>query len=96
MRFCKFDGFVGGIGFVITHRRTHPTVANRYKLSRIAKDRAANQISKKLKFGFAGNHLVEEFPPQVVKRLGGTLDEVIARLGDLTPLFEEAQVFSKI
>jgi hypothetical protein len=57
---------------------------------------AANQISKKLKFGFAGNHLVEEFPATVARRLGGTLDEVIASLGDLQPLFEEAQVFSKI
>ncbi len=57
---------------------------------------AANQISKKLNFGFAGNHLVEEFPASVAKRLGGNLDEVIARLGDLTPLFEEAQIFSKI
>lgn len=57
---------------------------------------AANQISKKLKFGFAGNHLVEEFPASVAKRLGGTLDEVIVRLGDLGPLFKEAQVFSKI
>lgn len=57
---------------------------------------AANQISKQLKFGFAGNYLVEEFPPTVAKRLGGTSDEVIAGLGDLTPLFEEAKVFSKI
>jgi putative nucleotidyltransferase with HDIG domain len=57
---------------------------------------AANQVSKKLNFGFAGNLLVEEFQPAVVKRLGGTLDEVIARLGDLTPLFEEAKIFSKI
>jgi len=57
---------------------------------------AANQISKKLNFGFAGNHLVDDFPPRVAKRLGGTLDEVIARLGDLNPLFEEAQVFSKL
>ncbi len=56
----------------------------------------ANQISKKLNFGFAGNSLVEEFPPAVAKRLGGSLDEVIAALGDLQPLFEEAQVFSKI
>ena len=56
----------------------------------------ANQISKHLKYGFAGNHLVEAFPPMVVKRLDGTLEEVVARLGDLTPLFEEAQVFSKI
>ncbi len=57
---------------------------------------AANQISKQLKFGFAGNYLVEEFPPTVAKRLGGTSDEVIAGLGDLTLLFEEAKVFSKI
>ena len=57
---------------------------------------AANQISKKLSFGFAGNHLVEELPAKVAKRLGGTLDEVIVKLGDLKPLFEEAQVFSKI
>lgn len=57
---------------------------------------AANQISKKLAFGFAGNACVEEFPPSVAARLGGSLDEVIATLGDLTPLFEEAQLFSKI
>ena len=56
----------------------------------------ANQISKHLKYGFAGNHLVEAFPPMVAKRLNGTMDEVVARLGNLTPLFEEAQVFSKI
>jgi putative nucleotidyltransferase with HDIG domain len=57
---------------------------------------AANQIAKKLQFGFGGNALVEEFPPAVAKRLGGSLDEVIARLGDLGPLFEEAKVFSKL
>jgi putative nucleotidyltransferase with HDIG domain len=57
---------------------------------------AANQISKKLGFGFAGNMLVEEFPPAVAKRLGGSLDEVITALGDLNPLFEEAKIFSKI
>lgn len=56
----------------------------------------ANQISKHLKFGFAGNQLVEAFPPMVARRLGGTMEEVIERLGDLTPLFEEAKVFSKI
>ncbi len=56
----------------------------------------ANQISKKLNFGFAGNLLVEAFPSTVAKRLGGSLDEVIASLGDLNPLFEEAKIFSKI
>ena len=57
---------------------------------------AANQISKKLNLGFGGNPCIEEFPPPVVKRLGGTLDEVIVSLGDLTPMFEEAKIFLKI
>ncbi len=56
----------------------------------------ANQISKKMKFGFGGNPVFDEFPVQVQKRLGGTLDEVIASLGDLTPVFEEAKLFAKL
>lgn len=56
----------------------------------------ANQISKKLKFGFGGNPCVEELPPLIAQRLGGTLDEVILSLGDLTSVFEEARIFSKI
>lgn len=57
---------------------------------------AANQISKKLEFGFGGNPCVEELPPRIAKRLGGTLDEVIVSMGDLTSVFEEARIFSKI
>ncbi len=57
---------------------------------------AANQISKKLKFGFAGNPCVEELPPTVAKRLGGTLEQVMAFLGDLSPLLDEAKRFSRI
>ena len=56
----------------------------------------ANQISKKLKFGFGGNPFIDEFPVSVQERLGGSLDEVIASMGDLTPLFEEAKVFAKV
>ncbi|MCF8211371.1 MAG: HDOD domain-containing protein [Rhodoferax sp.] len=56
----------------------------------------ANQISKKLNFGFGGNHCIDEFPATMQKRLGGTLDTVIASMGDLKPLFEEAKVFAKI
>jgi len=56
----------------------------------------ANQISKKLAFGFGGNPYIEELPPQVAQRLGGTLDEVIESLGDLTGMFEEAKIFSKV
>ena len=62
----------------------------------IACDFAANQISKKLKLGFGGNPWVDELPQAIQNRLGGTLDEVIASLGDLTPMMEEAQVFSQI
>jgi putative nucleotidyltransferase with HDIG domain len=57
---------------------------------------AANQISKKLEYGFAGNPWIEELPSPLARRLGGTLDEVVASLGDLTPVFEEAKIFSKI
>ncbi|NDP37160.1 MAG: HDOD domain-containing protein [Rhodoferax sp.] len=57
---------------------------------------AANQISKRLEFGFAGNRCVEQLPPAVAQRLGGTLDELIVSLGDLAPLLEEAKIFSKV
>lgn len=57
---------------------------------------AANQISKKLEFGFGGNPCIDAFPDSVEKRLGGDLDHVIASLGDLNPLFEEAQLFAKL
>jgi putative nucleotidyltransferase with HDIG domain len=57
---------------------------------------AANQISKKLLFGFGGNPCIEELTPSMQKRLGGTLDEVIVSLGDLAPMFEEAKIFAKL
>ncbi len=56
----------------------------------------ANQISKKLQFGFGGNCCIDEFPAAIQKRIGGTMDEVIASMGDLNPLFEEAKVFAKL
>ena len=57
---------------------------------------AANQISKKLEFGFGGNAYIDELPQTIVTRLGGTLDEVIASLGDLNSILEDARLFSKI
>ncbi len=57
---------------------------------------AANQISKKLRFGFAGNPFVSELPPQVALRLGGTLDAVIDSLGDLQPLLTESRQFATL
>ena len=56
----------------------------------------ANQICKKLNFGFGGNFYIDEFPATVQERLGGSLDEVIASMGDLDTVFEEAKIFAKI
>lgn len=56
---------------------------------------AANQISKKLKFGSGGNPCIEELPPAIALRVGGSLDEVITSLGDLDRMYEEAMVFAK-
>lgn len=57
---------------------------------------AANQVSKRLKFGYAGNACVLELPQAMAQRLGGTLDAVIASLGDLTAVHDEARLFSKV
>ena len=56
----------------------------------------ADQISKKMSMGHSGNTIVEELPPGLVARFGGNLDDVIARLGDLTKVIEEAQSFANI
>jgi len=74
----------------------HQHVDNMKDTDMIACVFGANQISKKLKFGFAGNLFIDEFPDKVQKRLGGNMDTVIARMGDLNALFEEAQVFAKL
>ena len=57
---------------------------------------AANQISKRLEFGFAGNYCINELPPAMQQRLGGTLEQVMTDMGDLNPVFEEAKIFAKI
>jgi putative nucleotidyltransferase with HDIG domain len=77
-----------------TIRHQHPS--NLKDTDMIACVFGANQISKKLNFGFGGNPFIDEFPAPVQARLGGTLDEVIASLGDLVPLFEEAKLFAKL
>ena len=57
---------------------------------------AANQISKKLKLGFAGNPFVSDLPAPLVARLGGDLDTLIAGLDDPAALHEEAKLFARI
>ncbi len=55
----------------------------------------ANQISKQLGFPSSGYSMVEELPAELAARFGGsTLDELIARLGDLSKLVEEATLYA--
>jgi len=55
----------------------------------------ANQISKKLGFGFGGNPCIHQLPIQVSRRMGGTLDDIIESAGDLDAAFEDAKLFAK-
>jgi putative nucleotidyltransferase with HDIG domain len=57
---------------------------------------AANQISKQLGFGFGGNPRIHQLPEQVMRRVGGTLDEVIASSDDWNAVFEDAKLFAKL
>jgi len=54
---------------------------------------AANQISKKLKFGFAGNPVIRQFPSGLKQRFGMDMDKLILELGDLTHIETEALAF---
>jgi len=57
---------------------------------------AANQISKKMAFGDSGNPVIEQIPPTICNYFGGDIDEIIAALGDLSKIAEEAIVFSQV
>jgi putative nucleotidyltransferase with HDIG domain len=74
----------------------HQNLTNLKDTDMIACVFGANQIAKKLEFGFGGNARFEDFPASIQKRLGGGLDQVIASMGDLNPLFEEAKIFAKL
>lgn len=56
---------------------------------------AANQISKKMQFGFAGNPIIEEFPQAIIARFNLSLAELITDLGDLSTVKAEALSFIK-
>jgi len=55
----------------------------------------ADQISKKLSMDSGSNPMVEELPPALARGFGGTMDDIIARLGDLSKILEEAELFTK-
>lgn len=54
----------------------------------------ANQISKKLGYATSGYTSVEELPPELEKRFGGNLEAVIAKLGDISKLIDEASMYA--
>lgn len=54
---------------------------------------AANQVSKQMQFGDAGNPLVEAFPEFIVTRFGLTLPAMCDTLEDLESVKTEAQSF---
>ncbi len=51
-----------------------------------------NQISKQLKLGNGGNQTVEPLPPEMESYFGGSLQDIIASLGDISALENEAQM----
>lgn len=55
----------------------------------------ANQISKKLSLGNSGNPVVEELSPELEEHFGGDIDDIIAGLGDISKIVDEAQVFAR-
>ncbi len=54
---------------------------------------AANQISKQLAFGFAGNPCIDAFPEPTILRFGLDRDGLIADLGDLRAIKAQALAF---
>ncbi len=56
----------------------------------------ANQISKQLGLGSGGNLQVEELPPALAARFNGSLSDIIASLGDLSRIENEAQVVAHV
>jgi hypothetical protein len=57
---------------------------------------AGNQISKHLGYGFGAGVVQLEWPDSVTRRLGGTLIDIVASFEDLSPMFDEANYFSKL
>jgi putative nucleotidyltransferase with HDIG domain len=55
----------------------------------------ADQISKQISGG-GGNLIVEQLPPALVEHFGGQLQDVVASLGDLSKIADEAQVFAQV
>jgi putative nucleotidyltransferase with HDIG domain len=55
----------------------------------------ADQISKQLLLTSSGNPLVEEIPPTLAVRFNGSLQDIVADLGDLSKLEDEAMLLAQ-
>lgn len=55
----------------------------------------ADQISKKLTMGYTMNLRLEELPPALEKRFGCNMTGIVAKLGDLSKVVEEAKAFTR-
>jgi len=51
---------------------------------------AANQISKRLQFGFSGNPVIESFPSYIIDQFGQSEESLISSLGDVSLIKSEA------
>lgn len=56
----------------------------------------ADQISKQFAMGNSGNPVVETLPPVIADRFGGNLEDIIAQLGDLSKVMDEASSFAQV
>jgi HD-like signal output (HDOD) protein len=56
----------------------------------------ANQICKRLGVDFGGQPTPGDLPESVAHRLGGNLEQIVTRMGDLQPLLEEAKRFANL
>lgn len=57
---------------------------------------AANQLTKRMHIGFAGNACVEELPEALARRLGGGLDEIGGSLGDFKHMLKDVQLVASL
>jgi len=53
----------------------------------------ANQISKKLQFGFSGNPVIDQSVDEILPKFNLSLDDLITSLGDLSAIKSEALSF---
>ena len=80
----------------LIHTISHQYETNQVDTGLFACVFTANQISKQLGFGFGGNPCIHPLPEQVQKRMGGTLDQVIAASDDWHSVFDDAKLFATL